>query len=85
VGNAYHEAGYEREALEAYLAALDREPNHLDAIRGAFRSSRILSLVDEDALARVTHAILIETDPQWRYIMKQERIRIESRLEEMGG
>jgi len=82
VGNTYHEAGYERQALDAYLVALEREPNHLDAIRGAFRSSKRLNLMDEDALARVNHALLIETDEQWRFIMRQEKIRIGGHLDE---
>ena len=85
VGNTYHEAGYERQALDAYLVALEREPNHLDAIRGAFRSSRRLNLMDEDALARLNHALLIETDEQWRFIMQQEKIRVENQLDEDNG
>lgn len=81
LGLTFHQAGWDRQALESFIAALQREPNYLEAIRGAVTAAMRLRLTDEDALERLEHALLIETEPRWRAIFERERLSMETRLE----
>jgi tetratricopeptide (TPR) repeat protein len=81
LGLTYHKAGWDRQALEAFLGALDREPNYVGAIRGAATATMRLRETDEDALERLEHALLIETDPTWRSVFERERLAMEARLD----
>ncbi len=81
LGLTFHQAGWDRQALESFVAALQREPNYLEAIRGAVTAAMRLRLTDEDALERLEHALLVETDPRWRAIFQRERLAMETRLE----
>ena len=38
LGLTFHQAGWDRQALESFIAALEREPNYLEEIRGAVRA-----------------------------------------------
>ena len=76
-GIAFHRAGFDREALRHFEYALERDPNWLEALRGAGRAARRLYLSDDRALERVRHALLIEPDDRWRSFFERERIRIE--------
>lgn len=76
-GIAYHRAGFDREALRHFEYALERDPNWIEALRGAGRATRRLHLSDDDALERTRRALLIEPDPKWRSFFERERIRIE--------
>lgn len=84
LGLTFHQAGWDRQALESFIAALEREPNYLEAIRGAVTAAMRLRLTDEDALERLEHALLVETDPRWRAIFQRERLSMETRLEALG-
>ncbi len=81
LGLTYHNAGWDRRALEAFLGALDREPNYAPAIRGAATATMRLRITDEDALDRLRHALLIETDPTWRSVFQREYLAMEARLD----
>ena len=81
LGLAYHNAGWDRQALDSFLLALDREPNYIPAIRGAATAAMRLRLTDEDALDRLKHALLVERDPTWRGVFERERLAMQSRLE----
>ncbi len=81
LGLTYHNAGWDRQALESFLLALDREPNYIEAIRGAATATMRLRLTEEDALDRLKHALLVETDATWRDVFERERLAMESRLE----
>ena len=78
---AYHNAGWDRQALDSFLLALDREPNYIPAIRGAATATMRLRLTQEDALDRLKHALLVERDPTWRGVFERERLAMKSRLE----
>lgn len=79
-GIAYHQRGFDREALRHFEYALERDPNWLEALRGAGRAGQRLRLADNRALERTRHAILVEPDRQWRDFFERERIRIEEAL-----
>ena len=77
IGIAYSRAGHAERALRAFEDALSRDPNWLDAIRGAAKSTKLLMIADERSLERANHALLIEPDDTWRDFFERERYRIE--------
>lgn len=82
LGIAREEAGFSREAHEAYLEALEREPRSLPALRGAMKTGRALQVSDETAFERIKTGLLVETDPIWHDRFLEEKIRIEAALRE---
>lgn len=81
-GLVYDRAGHAERALEYYAMSLSRDPNYLEALRGAGRSARLLQLADTEALRRARTALLIEKEPKWRAFFEREQYRIAGRLEQ---
>ncbi|MBK9188276.1 MAG: tetratricopeptide repeat protein [Phycisphaerales bacterium] len=78
----YSVRGWTGEALRYYVAALERSPNRLSALRGAVAQGQALNVSTEDALERARMGMLIETDEAWRGVFQRETIRIERDLAE---
>ncbi len=79
-GVACSRAGWDRKALDYYLAALERDPRDLTALRGAAGSTRKLGLADEASLERLRTAIQVDDNPDWRRVYEREQSRIEAAL-----
>ena len=77
LGVLYHQRGFSDEALRYFVLALDRNPNSIDALRGAIASTSRLGKSDEASLARINRALMMENDPTWHQIMEFERIRMQ--------
>jgi tetratricopeptide (TPR) repeat protein len=80
IGLVYSRLGWEEKALEYYLKALDRSPNSVKALRGTASATKLLAIADEQALARVRTALLVDADPDWRRIYEMEQTRIDGQL-----
>jgi len=81
IGIAYSRAGHAEKALRAFEDALVRDPNWIDALRGAAKSAKLLRIADEKSLDRIMHALLIEPDDEWRMFFERERFRIQGMIE----
>lgn len=81
IGIAYSRAGHSEKALRAFEDALLRDPNWLDALRGAGKATMLLRIADDKALARTMHALLIEPDDEWRAIFEREKFRIQRMID----
>jgi tetratricopeptide (TPR) repeat protein len=82
LGVLYDERGFADEAHRYFNLALERNPNSVDSLRGSVRAAKLLLKSDEEGLARVSRALMIETDPKWREIQEFERLRIQHDLAE---
>lgn len=82
LGYVYAVRGWTSESLRYYVAALDRSPNRLGALRGAVAQGKALNLSTDDALERARMGMLIETDEAWRTVFQRESMRIERDLAE---
>lgn len=82
VGLVYDRAGHSQRALEFYQRALEVDPRHVNSLRGALRSARLLQLADERSLRNVRTALMLERDAEWRAFFEREQLRIEGQLAE---
>ncbi|MEN0019730.1 MAG: tetratricopeptide repeat protein [Planctomycetota bacterium] len=82
LGLIYQKRGWGEESLKWFLAALDRDPNNVGALRGAIKSAYELNRAGRSDHDRVRHALLIENDPDWVAFYRRELFRISGRLEE---
>lgn len=83
MGLAYLNRGWAEPSLGHFVKALDRNPHSIRALRGAADAGFRLGVVDQDALDRVSRALLLEQDPQWVQFFQRERIRIKGQLERL--
>ncbi|MCA9279934.1 MAG: tetratricopeptide repeat protein [Phycisphaeraceae bacterium] len=82
LGILLHRRGHATQARTAFLNALQRDPNHVEALRGAYVADVALRTTDEEMLDRVSRALLIERDPVWLEKYRYEKLRIEQALRE---
>lgn len=82
LGLVYWRTQWTPEALKYYGMALERDPNSINALRGAIAASMHLNQVNEESLERVRRALLIETNPQWRREFEFFKIRVENELKQ---
>lgn len=85
IGLAYQEMGWAQDALENFELALQRDPNFLDALRGAAVAEDTLGFASQESLKRVRQALMIEKDEQWRDFFQRRRYRIENQLRQPGA
>lgn len=83
IGLAYLSRGWAEPSLVSFLKALDRDPHSMRALRGAADAGSRLGVADQDALDRVSLALLLEQDPRWVPFFQRERIRIKGQIERM--
>lgn len=81
VGLTYSRAGWAEESLQAYRAALLRDPKHVPSLRGAARAAEMLRVADEPALEHVRTGMLHETDPTWRAYFQRQEFRIRAAMD----
>jgi len=81
LGLVYSKTGWSEDALKYYNQALDRNPNRLQALRGAIKSAHLLGLGDAKDLDRVQRALMLEKDESWRQFFMREKLRIKGRLD----
>jgi tetratricopeptide (TPR) repeat protein len=84
LGMLYLRVGWAEQALRAYAAALERDPNSLEALRGAVESARLLNREDRTTLDHLTRLTLLETDDAFRKSYQLRRLRIEQQLQEQS-
>lgn len=80
IGMIYQELLYPQQALDAYLAALDRNPNYLPALREAVVLELTLNKVTDATATRVRTALLVERDPKWREDLLRRKLLIDQYL-----
>lgn len=76
----YDTVGHSEPAMQFYVKSLERDPRHLNSLRGATRSARLLQIADGPALERVRTALLLEKDAKWREFFEREQLRIEGQI-----
>lgn len=75
---------YPSRAYEVFQEALDRDPTHLESLRGIVGAADALIRADEQLLAYVREALLRESDPIWRDYLNRQLYRIQQTLEVEG-
>lgn len=84
LGVTFHRAGHDQPALDAFEKALERDPNSLDALRGALVAGQRLRVTSQTALERLDRAVMLERDTAWRVVFERERIAMRNRLAEQA-
>lgn len=84
LGVAYLDRGWADESLTWFGRALERDPNNIDALRGAIVAAQRSGREDEKTLERIKALQLIETDAKWNQELGFRRARIEANLRERG-
>ncbi len=82
LGVAYLDRGWADEALSWFQRALERDPNNVEALRGAIMASQRLGREDEKTLEYIKRLQLVETDVRWKQELAFRRVRIEHSLRE---
>jgi tetratricopeptide (TPR) repeat protein len=83
-GTLWERQRYYPEASRAYDQALERDPNYLEALRGAIRVAQLTDQRDEKTAERIKKALLLESDPQYRAFFERQKIVVEGGLRERG-
>lgn len=83
IGAIYEEKFYYKEAISWYNQALDRDPNLLPALRRSIYLEMQTNSFTPASKDRVMRAIMVETDPQYKVIFAQAKLRLDN--ESMGG
>lgn len=78
LGLLYDRRGYLREARGYYEQAIERDPNYLDALRGAIRADSLLNEGSMQTLRWLERALMLEQDRKWLEWMRLQKARIES-------
>jgi len=78
VALVYHRAGFDDDALDYYLQALERNPNHLAALRGAAMAAESTGRLNALTRLQIQRALMQEkaTSP-WRSLFERLRIRLD--------
>ena len=84
LGVAYLDRGWADESLNWFGRALERDPNNIDALRGAIVAAQRSGREDEKTLERIKTLQLIETDPKWNQELGFRRARLEANLRDRG-
>jgi tetratricopeptide (TPR) repeat protein len=66
------------EAKRYHLEALDRKPTYLPSLRESIRIDRMMAHVDKETLERVSRALMLETQPDWREYFQRTLLQGES-------
>jgi Tfp pilus assembly protein PilF len=81
LGVVYDRTGWAEESLKYFDMALERSKNYLPALRGSIKAAHLLGEANENRLAQVRRALMIETDPKMREFFEREQVRISGRLD----
>jgi Tfp pilus assembly protein PilF len=80
LGILYMDRGWAQDSHEYFKRALERDPNNIDALRGAIETARRLGREDQQTLDLVNRAILLEKDTAWHTDFQLRKIRLEQVL-----
>ncbi|MCB9844973.1 MAG: tetratricopeptide repeat protein [Phycisphaeraceae bacterium] len=77
--------GWNAEAYDAFLGALERDPNHGDALRGAVQAAFMLQRADDEVLSIIRRAQMLPNSPEWEAYLRERRLRVEQQIEDERG
>jgi tetratricopeptide (TPR) repeat protein len=80
-GLLYFNRRYPHRALPLFEKALQRDPNHLDALRASIQTQVLIREVDEGTLELIARAMMLDPDERWRRFYEENRSKIETLLE----
>lgn len=80
-GRLWLEAGYPRDAINHFNAALAEDPRWMPAIRGKAKASHLLSIADDDYLRMLRQAMILESNASWRAFFDSERARVQDAIQ----
>lgn len=75
---------YPSRAYTVFQEALERDPTHLESLRGIVGAADALIRADEQLLVYIREALLRENDPIWRDYLNRQLYRIQQTLEAEG-
>ncbi|MBX3381527.1 MAG: tetratricopeptide repeat protein [Phycisphaeraceae bacterium] len=82
LGVAYLDRGWADQAYTYFSQAIDRDPQNIDALRGAITAAQRCGREDERTLEYIKRLQLIETDPKWKLELAFRRVRLENALKD---
>ena len=80
-GRLWLEAGYPRDAINHFEAAIDIDARWMPAIRGKAKASHLLSVADNEYLTMLRQAMILESNSSWRAFFDSERARVQDALQ----
>ena len=80
IGAIYEDKYYYKEAISFYNQALERDPNLLPALRRSIYLEMQTNSFTPATKERVLRASMLETDPQYRSIFAQAKLRLDNEL-----
>lgn len=81
LGQLYFERSWPEDAMKFFEQALERDPDYLEALRGAVLAADTLRRADDKVLGYVKRALFQETDEAWTTYLQRQRFRIEQSIE----
>jgi tetratricopeptide (TPR) repeat protein len=81
LGQLYFERSWPEDAMKFFEQALERDPDYLEALRGAVLAADTLRRADAKVLDYVKRALFQETDATWSAYLQRQRFRIEQNIE----
>lgn len=85
LGLLWDRRGWMKEAASYYRQALERDPNNLDALRGAIRAGSLLNEANATSLENIRRALFLEQDERWIKWVRMEQVRVQSALAAQTG
>ncbi|MBS0189061.1 MAG: tetratricopeptide repeat protein [Planctomycetes bacterium] len=82
LGVAYLDRGWADQAYTYFCQAVDRDPQNVDALRGAITAAQRSGREDERTLDYIKRLQLLETDPKWKLELAYRRVRLENSLKD---
>ncbi|MEQ8316486.1 MAG: tetratricopeptide repeat protein [Phycisphaerales bacterium] len=81
LGVAYYRMGHAREAIDAYVRAIDIDESDIRAVRGLALACRSIHYADDTTLEVLQRSEMLEPDQEWRELMAREIDRQQRKLE----
>lgn len=82
LGIAYLDRGWADQALTYFVEAINRDPNNIEALRGAIIAAQRTGREDDRTLEYVKRLQLLDNDPKWKQELGFRRVRLENALRE---
>ena len=73
------------EAAKYYTKALERSDRYLPALRKSIEVDQLRDKYDDTTLQRIRRAVYLETDPQWKTYLLNQKIKAEQRISRSAG
>jgi tetratricopeptide (TPR) repeat protein len=85
LGLQYQELGFLTDASQCYARALERDPNHLPALKKAIEIDQLTDNYSDLTLERIRLALLQENDPKWVEYLRRMLVKTQERVSRAGG